>query len=96
VLHRKDSAVAGAEFPDHFFDWVYIYGNPSHEFVRRDLELYYRKLKLGGFMVCGDDHSAGFGDDGVTRAVDEFMANGRARRIFKLHSQLVMSKGTPD
>ena len=92
VLHRANSEVAGAEFPDNFFDWVYIDGNHSYEFVQRDLELYFRKLKPGGFIVCDDYHHAGFWDDGVTRAVDEFMASGRARRIFKRRSQFVMRK----
>jgi hypothetical protein len=92
VLHRANSEVAGAEFGDGFFDWVYIDGNHSYEFVRQDLELYYRKLKPGGFIVCDDYHHAGFWDDGVTRAVDEFMASRRAQRIFKRRSQFVMRK----
>jgi SAM-dependent methyltransferase len=92
ILHRANSEVAGAEFPDEFFDWVYIDGNHSYEFVRQDLELYFRKLKPGGYIVCDDYHHAGFWNDGVTRAVDEFMATGRARRIFKRRSQFVMRK----
>jgi hypothetical protein len=96
VLHRANSEVAGAEFPDRFFDWVYIDGNHSYQFVRQDLEIYHRKLKRGGFIVCDDYHHAGFWDDGVTRAVDEFIASGRARRIFKRRSQFVMRKLGPD
>jgi SAM-dependent methyltransferase len=96
VLHRSNSEVAGAEFPDLCFDWVYIDANHSYECVRRDLELYYRKLRPGGFIVCDDYHHAGFWDDGVTRAVDEFMASGRARRIFKRRSQFVMRRGARD
>jgi Methyltransferase domain len=92
VLHRANSEVAGAEFPDHCFDWVYIDANHSYEFVRQDLELYYGKLKPGGFIVCDDYHHAGFWDDGVTRAVDEFMASGRMQHIFKRRSQFVMRK----
>ena len=92
AIHRANSEVAGAEFPDNFFDWVYIDGNHSYEFVRQDLELYFRKLKPGGFIVCDDYHHAGFWEDGVTRAVDEFMASGRARHIFKRRSQFVMRK----
>jgi SAM-dependent methyltransferase len=96
VLHRANSGAAGAEFPNHFFDWIYIDGNHSYEYVRQDLELYYRKLKPGGFIVCDDYHHAGFWDDGVTRAVDEFIANRRARRIFKRRSQFVMRKKAHD
>lgn len=92
IIHRANSDIAGAEFPDSTFDWVYIDGNHSYEFVRGDLELYYQKLKPGGFIVCDDYHHAGFWNDGVTRAVDEFMASGRARRIFKRRSQFVLRK----
>jgi SAM-dependent methyltransferase len=92
VMHRETSAIAGADFPDQFFDWVYIDGNHSYEFVRHDLELYWRKLKPGGYIVCDDYHHAGFWEDGVTRAVDEFIASGRAQPIFKRRSQFVMRK----
>jgi SAM-dependent methyltransferase len=92
VLHRADSVTAGADFPDSLFDWVYIDGNHSYEFVRQDLELYWRKLKPGGYIVCDDYHHAGFWEDGVTRAVDEFVGSGKARRIFKRRSQFVMRK----
>jgi SAM-dependent methyltransferase len=92
VLHRADSVAAAEEFADGHFDWVYIDGNHSYEFVRQDLELYFRKLKPGGFMICDDYHHAGFWEDGVTRAADEFIGSGRVRRIFKRRSQLVMRK----
>jgi hypothetical protein len=92
ILHRANSDVTGAEFPDQFFDWVYIDGNHSYELIRQDLELYWRKLKPGGYIVCNDYYHAGFWDDGVTRAVDEFIASGRTRRIFKRRSQFVMRK----
>jgi SAM-dependent methyltransferase len=92
MLHRVNSEVAAGQFPDRFFDWVYIDGDHSYEAVRQDLQLYWRKLKPGGYIVCDDYHHAGFWDDGVTRAVDEFVANGHARRIFKRRSQFVMRK----
>jgi hypothetical protein len=92
MLHRTNSEVVGGGFPDGFFDWVYIDGNHSYEAVRQDLELYWGKLKPGGYIVCDDYHHAGFWDDGVTRAVDEFVGNGDARPIFKRRSQFVMRK----
>ena len=92
ILHRAASADAAATFADGQFDWIYIDGNHSYEFVKQDLELYWPKLKAGGYIVCDDYHHAGFWEDGVTRAVDEFVAGGRARRIFKRRSQFVMRK----
>jgi Methyltransferase domain len=92
ILHRAASADAAAKFADGLFDWIYIDGNHSYEFVKQDLELYWPKLKPGGYIVCDDYHHAGFWDDGVTRAVDEFIAGGRAQRMFKRRSQFVMRR----
>jgi hypothetical protein len=39
MLHRANSDIAGGQFPDRFFDWVYIDGNHSYEAVRQDLDL---------------------------------------------------------
>lgn len=92
VIHRETSAAANARFPDEYFDWIYIDGNHFYEFVRQDLESYYPKVKPGGFIVCDDYHYPGDWQDGVTRAVDEFMASGRCKKIFKRRSQFVMRK----
>jgi predicted O-methyltransferase YrrM len=35
-------------------DFVYIDGNHSYEYVITDLELWYNKLKSGGFIICDD------------------------------------------
>jgi hypothetical protein len=71
-IHRGFSADVLSQFPDDFFDWVYIDGNHMYEFVKKDLELAYRKTKAGG-LVCGDDYVDGqWWQDGVKKAVDEF------------------------
>lgn len=92
AIHRSTSAAASADFRDEYFDWIYIDGNHRYEFVKEDLENYYPKVKPGGFIVCDDYHYTGNWDDGVTRAVDEFMATGRCRKVFKRRSQFVMRK----
>lgn len=66
---RKTSVDAAADFPDGFFDYVYIDANHAYEHVKTDLEAYYPKLKSGG-LLCGDD----FHLEGVQRAVGEFVA----------------------
>ena len=48
------SAEVLAEYPDDYFDWVYIDGNHYYDFVRKDLELSFKKVRPGG-IVAGDD-----------------------------------------
>ena len=55
-------------------DWVYIDGDHTFDAVKADLERFYELLVPGG-VVAGDDYGmAGWWDDGVTRAVDGFVA----------------------
>lgn len=54
TVHRGLSADVLATFPDDYLDWSYIDGNHAYPFVVRDLDLCWRKTKLGGF-VCGHD-----------------------------------------
>jgi hypothetical protein len=78
TVHRSYSSDALAGFPDGHFDWIYIDGNHTYEFVRQDLLLSERKIKPGG-LIAGDDYgNPGWWEDGVTRAVDDFV---RARGI---------------
>lgn len=74
VIHRSPSADAVAAFEDGYFDWIYIDGNHLYEFVKLDLELWYPKVKRGGYMA-GDDYVEGrWWKGGVKKAVDEFAA----------------------
>jgi predicted O-methyltransferase YrrM len=92
VVIRERSETAAAKFEDELFDWIYIDGNHHYEFVKRDLEMYYPKVKRGGFIICDDYHYPGTWNDGVTLAVDEFMTKKLARKLFKRRSQFVMRK----
>jgi hypothetical protein len=70
-VHRLTSEAAGALIGDGTLDFVYVDGNHTFEFVRRDLDLYRPKLKEGA-LLAGDDYSLrGWWDWGVKRAVDE-------------------------
>ena len=72
-VHRGPSAEAAALFAEDSLDWVYVDGNHGYEFVSRDLEEYFARLRGGG-VICGDDYMPPYGwwGDSVTRAVDEF------------------------
>jgi methyltransferase family protein len=90
VVKRMRSVDAAASFPDHSFDWVYIDGDHTYEAVRSDLEAYYRTVKPGGFLAGDDYGTAGWWDDGVTRAVDEFAARGTSLTV--IGSQFLLRK----
>jgi len=55
--------------PDNL-DFVYIDGNHRYEYVKKDLELYYKKVRDGGVVAC---HDYDYPD--VKRAADEFFNN---------------------
>jgi hypothetical protein len=91
-IHRNGSAQCSVNFPDGYFDWIYIDGNHQYEFVKQDLELYFAKVKPGG-LVSGDDYgNVGWWDDGVTRAVDEAIGSGRYHKILIENHQFLLEK----
>lgn len=91
-VHRSPSTAAVATFPDDYFDWVYIDGNHQYEFVRKDLEAFYPKVKSDG-LIAGDDYGHdGWWQGGVTRAVDEFVARGLGEVVLIEDSQFVLRK----
>lgn len=61
------------EFPEAFFDFVYIDGNHYYEFVLEDLRSCYSRIRSGG-VLCGDDFDWGETDGfPVRRAVLDFL-----------------------
>jgi hypothetical protein len=99
-VHRLPSAEAAERFRDGELDFVYIDGNHRYEFVKADLEAFSRKVRPGG-LVAGDDYGvAGWWEDGVTRAVDEFVAAGTASVVSLEDRQFVLRlppwAGAPD
>jgi len=68
-LIRKMSIDAVEDIPDGC-DFIYIDANHSYEFVKKDLKLFYPKVKKGG-IFCGHDYNY-IRHPGVTKAVNEF------------------------
>jgi hypothetical protein len=78
VIHRAPSLIAVNQFPDNYFDFIYVDGDHSYEGATADLEQYRSKVKPGGFLA-GDDYARnpnGWMKDSVTRAVDDIIAYG--------------------
>lgn len=73
--HRMHSWDAAPYVEDGSQDIVFIDGDHRYESVKRDIELYWPKVKAGG-VLCGDDFGPAF--PGVVRAVDEF---GKAQKL---------------
>ncbi len=72
---RKFSEDAIGHIEDESLDFLYMDGNHQYEFVKKDIELYYPKIKKGG-VIGGHDYTSspetereGFG---VFKAVNEF------------------------
>jgi hypothetical protein len=66
VWMRLLSEEAAKLLPDGL-DFVYIDGNHKYDFVKKDIEVYWNKLKKGG-VLAGHD----FQEAGVAHAVTEF------------------------
>lgn len=89
-VHRGYSSSVAGEFEDSYFDWVYVDGNHLYEFVKQDLELYYPKVRPGGY-IAGDDYGGkGWWDNGVQKAVDEFVQNRPELRLTVIHKQFII------
>lgn len=57
------------DVPDNI-DFVYIDGNHSYEYAKRDIQLYWKKVKSGG-VLGGHNYQGEF--PGVIKAVNEFI-----------------------
>jgi hypothetical protein len=74
-IHRKLSTQAVHDFPDHYFDWIYVDTSHCYKGTKAELELYSQKVKPGG-IIAGHDYTMGnWGKRfryGVMEAVHEF------------------------
>jgi hypothetical protein len=71
-VNRKQSELAYGDYHDNFFDMVFIDGDHSYQAVKNDIDLWYPKVKDGGY-IGGHDYDYPGLDFGVKQAVDEFV-----------------------
>lgn len=76
-LYNRDSARGVREFPDGYFDWIYIDADHRYKGVARDIRAAELKVKEDGILVFNDYiHWTRRGDEyGVIRAVNELCLN---------------------
>lgn len=72
AITRGVSPEIASEFPDGYFDWIYLDANHSYLSVRRDLIAWYPKIKPGGFF-CGHDYVNENYNLQAKKAIDEFI-----------------------
>lgn len=63
-----DSLNASLEYPDEYFDFVFIDSGHTFELTKAEIRLWYHKIKNGG-ILAGHDYNNG--EWGVKLAVDE-------------------------
>lgn len=93
LVVKNLSETASKFFPDNFFDFIFIDANHEYEHIRRDIEVWWPKLKSGG-LFSGHDWLHNFTPDdgknmkvyyngdyigkyGVNSAVKEFCENNK-------------------
>ena len=64
---KSDSCVESTKYRDESLDFVFIDGDHSYDGVTRDINAYWKKLRIG---VTGHDYDCGWYD--VKNAVDDF------------------------
>lgn len=69
VIRGRSTDVA-KQFPKDYFDYVYIDAEHSFQAVLADLNAYFPKVKIGGYLM-GDD----YGWTGIKPGVQEFLAH---------------------
>lgn len=72
IIHKMMSEAAVSRFMDERLDFIYLDGNHNYDFIKRDIELYWPKLKPGGIFAGHDFEANGKWAQHVRRAVLEF------------------------
>jgi hypothetical protein len=92
IVLRKKSTEALIEFPDDYFDFLYLDGDHTYEGVSADIALAKQKVRMDG-LICGDDYNLkGWWGDGVVRAVHEALAAGGLAVQMIRSSQYVLKR----
>ena len=95
TIYRNYSQDLSSNFPDISFDFIYIDGDHRYQSVKKDIELYFPKVKHGG-ILAGDDYNViGYWNDGVTKAAKEFINNNGDKIkevLFKNHQFIIIKR----
>jgi len=86
------------DYPDNFFDWIYLDSNHEYEQTALEIQALKAKVKDNG-LICGHDYNSPRAEHaGVTIAIDEWLAKNKEYelRLLDNHMQwIVMRKEIP-
>jgi len=68
-------------FQDNFLDFVYIDGNHAYDFVKKDINLWWNKIKHGGFLMGHDYLNLDWYEN------LKFASNGKDKYIYGLNGE---------
>ncbi|MCK5524424.1 MAG: class I SAM-dependent methyltransferase [Thiomargarita sp.] len=91
-VNRGTSEEVAPNFPDEYFDWVYIDGNHLYEYAKQDMELYLKKVKVGGYLTGDDYTEGGWWKGGVKKAVDEMIETQNVKLVEIRNGQFILKK----
>lgn len=82
-------------FPNNYFDWIYLDADHRYEFIKKDLEQAFLKVKPLGF-ITGDDYVDNIEEStkffGVIKAVTEFKSTHSVRLLKLKSDQYILQK----
>jgi hypothetical protein len=102
TVHRKTSKQAAGTFTDATFDWVYIDGDHRFAGIKEDLDLWWPKVKEGGYLAGHDFQLLSphkklqeneIHGNGVPRAVHNFITKKYSPAQFGLTIQNILVVG---
>jgi hypothetical protein len=76
IMVRASSQIASNMFQDNSLDFVYIDANHAYDFVKQDIELWYPKVKKGGYLWGHDYIDLDWYND------PNFAENGKDKHIW--------------
>lgn len=82
-MHVQDDIKLLKEFPDDYFDWVYVDSSHGYEHTVSELALLLKKVKASG-IICGDDWqpNPNHRHHGVYKAVNEFILKNDYKLLY--------------
>jgi hypothetical protein len=76
IMVRADSKIASNMFDNESLDFIYIDANHAYDYVKKDIEFWYPKLKWGGFLLGHDYINLDWYND------PNFLPNGKDKHIW--------------
>jgi glycosyltransferase involved in cell wall biosynthesis len=75
IINKNYSHNAASEYPDEYFDYIYIDADHTYDAVKKDFNIWWTKLKPGGIIGSHDyvDYNLNGIKFGVIEAVNEFI-----------------------